>query len=336
MLKVRQTFLKYFGVWVQIWSCLVVFILFITRDREVISSSIVFVCLFGKIPTIWIRFNDTAQTIVCRFIGGDVLFCWLCAMHSWRHWWRHQFKKLFFLSTSFVEYQGELDSDKNYFNQVSYHLSQSSNYYCEDSFNKCMKYQFFNKHQFGFRDKHSTFMALIIRIENVVNAIDNGKCAAGIFLDIQKILIPLIIVFCWRKAFDYFSSDMYLHNRQQLGNYCGCKSDLQTIKCGVPQGSILGPLLFLLYINNWPQVSAYFMPILFADDTNLFATGYCLNYIVSEINKEIANIYAWVKANKLSLNIDKTNFMLFIYLYYWWKWNYGSDWNQISGCHHWI
>ena len=68
---------------------------------------------------------------------------------------------------------------------------------------------------------------------------------------------------------------------------------------------------FWLYINDLPQVSEYFMPILFADDTNLFATGYNLNYIVSEINKEIANIYAWVKANKLSLNIDKTNFMLF-------------------------
>ena len=111
------------------------------------------------------------------------------------------------------------------------------------------------------------------------------------------------------QAFDWLSS--YLHNRQQLVNYCGCESDLKSIKCGVPQGSILGPILFLLYINDLPQVSQYFMPILFADDTNLFATGYNLNDIVSEINKEIANIYAWVKANKLSLNIDKTNFMRF-------------------------
>ena len=61
----------------------------------------------------------------------------------------------------------------------------------------------------------------------------------------------------------------------------------------------------------YPHVSEYFMPIRFADDTNIFATRYNLNDIVSEINKEIANIYALVKANKLSLNIDKTNFMLF-------------------------
>ena len=189
-------------------------------------------------------------------------------------------------------------------------------------YNRLLKFinknQLFNKHQFGFRDKHSTFMALIILIENLVNAIDNGKCAVGIFLDFQKafdtvdhcILLDKLYFYGIRgQAFDWFSS--YLHNRQQLVNYYGYESDLKTIKCGVPQGSILGPLLFLLYINDLPQVSEYFMPILFADDTNLFATGYNLNDIVSEINKEIANIYAWVKANKLSLNIDKTNFMLF-------------------------
>ena len=93
MFKVEplQTFLIYFGVWVQIWSCLSVFILFITGDREVISSQIVFVCLFGTIPTIWIRLNDTACTIVCRYIGGHV---YRCVMHSWRHWWCHHLKKL--------------------------------------------------------------------------------------------------------------------------------------------------------------------------------------------------------------------------------------------------
>ena len=96
-----------------------------------------------------------------------------------------------------------------------------------------------------------------------------------------------------------------------ISHLCGCESDLKRIKCGVPQGSILGPLLFLLCINDLPQASEYFMPILFADGANLFATGYNLNDIISQINKEIDNVYAWVKANKLSLNIDKTNFILF-------------------------
>ena len=86
---------------------------------------------------------------------------------------------------------------------------------------------------------------------------------------------------------------------------------VKRIKCGVPQGSILEPLLLLLYMNDLPQASEYFMPILFADDKNLFATGFNVNDIISQINKEIDNKYAWVKANKLSLNIGKNNFMIF-------------------------
>ena len=105
-------------------------------------------------------------------------------------------------------------------------------------YNRLLKFinknQIFNKHQFGFRDKHSTFMALIILIENLVNAIDNGKCAVGIFLNFQKafdtvdhcILLDKLYFYGIRgQAFDWFSS--YLHNRQQLVNYYGYESDLK-------------------------------------------------------------------------------------------------------------
>ena len=100
-------------------------------------------------------------------------------------------------------------------------------------------------------------------------------------------------------------------NRFQSVLYNNSESDYKEIKCGVPQGSILGPLLFLIYISDLPSVSKFFLPILFADDTNLFCTGKNLNDIIKEINVEIDKIYSWVKANKLSLNVDKTNFMLF-------------------------
>ena len=175
-----------------------------------------------------------------------------------------------------------------------------------------------NKFQFGFRNNHSTFMALIVLMENLITALDNGNCAIGLFLDFQKAFdtvdhhILLDKLHCYgvrATAHDWFTS--YLSNRLQLVNYNGYESDFRVMKCGVPQGSILGPLLFLIYINDLPDVSKFFMPILLADDTNLFCTGPNLKYIVYQINQEIRMIYLWVKANKSSLNIDKTYFMLF-------------------------
>ena len=91
--------------------------------------------------------------------------------------------------------------------------------------------------------------------------------------------------------------------------YNNFESDYKEIKCGVPQGSVLGALLFLIYINDLPSVSKFFM--LFADDTNLFCTGKKLGYIVFEINVGLDKIYSRVKAKKLSLNVEKTNFMSF-------------------------
>ena len=161
------------------------------------------------------------------------------------------------------------------------------------------KNNFFNKYQFGFRNNHSTVMALIVLFENLTEALDKGDCAIVIFLDFQKafdtvnlnILLNKLYVYGIRGiAQEWFIN--YLSNRTQ-------------------QGSILGPVLFLIYINDLPSVSTLFMPILFADDTNLFCTGQNLDDLVQKINIEMGNIYYWVKANKLSLNVDKTNFMLF-------------------------
>ena len=155
-------------------------------------------------------------------------------------------------------------------------------------------------------------MALIILLENMTKALDNGKFAIGIFLDFQKafdtvdhcIVLDELYMYGIRGiAHDWFLS--YLIDCKQL---CAITTSLTSrqSKCSVPQGSILGPLLFLIYLNDLPSVSNLFMPILFADDTNLFCTGKKLKDVVSQIYVEIGKVYCWVKANKLSLNIDKT------------------------------
>ena len=146
---------------------------------------------------------------------------------------------------------------------------------------------------------------------------DNEKCAVGIFLDFQKafdtvnhsILLDRLHCSGIRGiANQWFFS--YLSNRQQSVVHNGYESEFKVINCGVPQGSILGPLRFLLYINDLTNVSSFFMPILFADDTNLFCTGTDLKEIIRLVNEEISKTYAWVNANRLAFNIDKTNFML--------------------------
>ena len=138
------------------------------------------------------------------------------------------------------------------------------------------KHDSFNKFQFGFRNKHSTFMPLIILLENLVKAPDDGNCAVGIFLYFQKtfdtvdhcILLDKLHIYGIRgRAYDWFSS--FLSNQFQSVLYNNFESDCKEIKRGVPQGSILGPLLFLIYISDLPSVSKIFLPIIFADDTNL-------------------------------------------------------------------
>ena len=165
------------------------------------------------------------------------------------------------------------------------------------------RHTIFNQNQFGIRNNHLTFMALIILVENLVDALDNGNCAVGIFLDFQKAFdtvdhgILLDKLYCYGIrgiAHDCFVS--YLSNRQQSVMNNGYKSELKVIRCGVPQGSILGPMLFLLYINDLTNVSNLFMPIRFANDTNLFCTGTDLKNMIGQVNEELAKIYAWVNA----------------------------------------
>jgi hypothetical protein len=104
-----------------------------------------------------------------------------------------------------------------------------------------------------------------------------------------------------------------LHSRQQYVFLDGASSGTSHINCGVPQGSILGPLLFILYINDIAKCSEILRLILFADDTNNFYSNSDMSEIENIVNTELCKLSTWFKANKLSLNATKTNFIIFGY-----------------------
>ena len=161
-------------------------------------------------------------------------------------------------------------------------------------------------------------MALLILLEKITDALDDSEFAVCILIDFRKafdtvdhhILLDKLYHYGIRgNALRWFNC--YLTNRYQYVNYTNTSSDMKQITCGVPQGSILGPLLFLLYINDIASVSSALFSILFADDTTLFCRAKSLHELSTVINYELSNVMKWLNANRLSLNIDKTHFMIF-------------------------
>ena len=158
------------------------------------------------------------------------------------------------------------------------------------------------------------------RIWHLTNDLENGDYVIGIFLDFSKafdkvnheILLDkrITIPGIRDNGLQWFQS--YLTDRQQFVTHDGVLSRKKTIKCGVPQGSILGPLLFLVYSNDLYHVYNNSFPILFADSTNHFFRGNDPKAIESEINTELDGISLWLKVNKISLNTKKTHFMILL------------------------
>jgi hypothetical protein len=178
--------------------------------------------------------------------------------------------------------------------------------------------QVLNPAQYGFRENRSTTMALLDFYDKISTAIDDKKYSIGIFIDLRKafdtidhkILLGKIQFYGIRGlAFEWFKN--YLTNRIQYVCINDTYSNSNTITCGVPQGSILGPLLFLIYINDIVESSSILHFMLFADDTNLSYSDNCINNLKVIVNSEIAKLSTWFTVNKLSFNCKKSNYMLF-------------------------
>ena len=181
--------------------------------------------------------------------------------------------------------------------------------------NKC---KLLYEYQFGFRCGLSPELALTCLVDKISNALENGEYVLGLFLDFSKAFdtvnhdilfekleylgirgIPLM----WCKSF--------LSDREQYVVYNDTSSSRKKVTCVVPQGSILGPLVFLLYINDLSRVSDVLFLLLFVDDSNLFLSGKCPERLIEQMNNEMEKNIDWLNINKLSLNLKKTQFIIF-------------------------
>ena len=159
---------------------------------------------------------------------------------------------------------------------------------------------------------------LVTICDEIQRAIDTGNYACGVFIDLQKafdtvnhkILIEKLYHYGIRGApLAWFKS--YLSMRNQFVNINNTHSKQHDISHGVPQGSVLGPLLFIIYINDLHQAIKFSKVHHFADDTNLLCIDKSMKKINMHINHDLQRLCHWLRANKLSLNADKTEIVIF-------------------------
>ena len=198
---------------------------------------------------------------------------------------------------------------------------------CLKTFEKIVHEQLYNHltinnllsvYQSGFRPSHSTVTALIDVTDYILDNAHQGLYTGVVFLDLKKafdtidphlLLDKLSNIGLRENEHLWFKN--YLLNRNQCVSLNGVTSDLQQIEYGVPQGSVLGPLLFIIYINDLHLHVENSKVILYADDTALFYASKDTSEVQQVLQRDLSSVHSWLTANKLTLNVKKTKSMIF-------------------------
>ena len=173
------------------------------------------------------------------------------------------------------------------------------------------------KEQSGFRTLHSTLTCLLKSTDDWYSSLDKGQLVGLVLIDLKKAFDTVDHnILCQKlehyglqgRELTWFKS--YLSNRKQYCSINGAESELMDINIGVPQGSCLGPLLFLLYINDLPQAVKNSKVAMYADDTSISYRSDDIHKLQEAMNKDLTTVAEWLKGNKLSLNVAKTKAMV--------------------------
>ena len=181
------------------------------------------------------------------------------------------------------------------------------------------QHQPFYEYQFGFRPKHSTIHPIIHLLNQIANENDKStqNLTLSVFIDLTKAFDTISHSILLKKldnlgirgvANKWFKS--YLTDRKQYMNFGNSTSPYEQLLCGIPQGSILGPILFLIYVNDIQNATSMNM-LSFADDTTASISSPDITELYATINVELEKLNNWFRANKLSLNAKKTKHILF-------------------------
>ena len=175
----------------------------------------------------------------------------------------------------------------------------------------------FTKNQAAFRKLYSTVTSLINSTDSWYSTIDRKEVNLAIFLDLKKafdtvdhtiLLVKLEKYGIRGITGDWFTS--YLRNRKQFCTVDGHKSSAKMVTCGIPQGSCLGPLLFIIYLNDFETCLELSKASMYADDTHVTITSNNLENLLENAQRELLNISEWMRINKLTANPKKTEYML--------------------------